>query len=281
MPSVRSDRGVNAARPATRHHEVVSVAYDAGDRIPVRPAVDPNAHPTLVTNVRRSEESHRVLVDQRLLQPGGHREPDRDVLGAVMVRIHLGEDLSHPPGELAPGDLLGDPGQREADAPQAFDGAVFCLRARPFERMLPGIRRPGGQRSRTCGAGHGVEVPGGFAGCHQKTTTVARSAGSAFDGLVAITPVMYYTQRMALAQSKLTAQGQISVPAKVRRKLGVGPGSVLEWDEDGDRVVVRRAGRYSSEEIHRKLFAETPKSRSLAELKEGIRRHMRKRHARG
>jgi antitoxin PrlF len=92
---------------------------------------------------------------------------------------------------------------------------------------------------------------------------------------------MYYTQRMALAQSKLTAQGQISVPAKVRRKLGVGPGSVLEWDEDGDRVVVRRAGRYSSEEIHRKLFAETPKSRSLAELKEGIRRHIRKRHARG
>jgi AbrB family looped-hinge helix DNA binding protein len=92
---------------------------------------------------------------------------------------------------------------------------------------------------------------------------------------------MYYTQRMALAQSKLTSQGQISVPAKVRRKLGVGPGSVLEWDEDGDRVVVRRAGRYSSEEIHRKLFAETPKARSLAELKEGIRRHIRKRHARG
>ncbi|MGN6730352.1 MAG: AbrB/MazE/SpoVT family DNA-binding domain-containing protein, partial [Candidatus Binatia bacterium] len=36
---------------------------------------------------------------------------------------------------------------------------------------------------------------------------------------------------MALAQSKVTAQGQISVPAEVRRKLGIGPGSVLEWDE--------------------------------------------------
>ncbi|PYP88846.1 MAG: hypothetical protein DMF61_05625 [Blastocatellia bacterium AA13] len=35
---------------------------------------------------------------------------------------------------------------------------------------------------------------------------------------------------MVLAQSKLTAQGQISVPAEVRRKLGLGPGSVLEWD---------------------------------------------------
>ena len=86
---------------------------------------------------------------------------------------------------------------------------------------------------------------------------------------------------MALAHSKVTSQGQISVPAGVRRKLGLGPGSVLEWDEDGERIVVRRAGRYSSEEIHRQLFAAAPQRRRITELKEGIRRHMRKRHARG
>jgi AbrB family looped-hinge helix DNA binding protein len=86
---------------------------------------------------------------------------------------------------------------------------------------------------------------------------------------------------MVLAQSKVTAQGQISVPAEVRRRLGVRPGSLLEWDEDGERIVVRRAGRYTSEKIHQRLFPKAPKPRSLAELKEGIRRHMRKRHARG
>jgi AbrB family looped-hinge helix DNA binding protein len=59
---------------------------------------------------------------------------------------------------------------------------------------------------------------------------------------------------MALAHSKLTAQGQISVPAKVRHKLGIGPGSVLEWDEDGDQIVVRRAAGYTSEDIHGALF---------------------------
>lgn len=59
---------------------------------------------------------------------------------------------------------------------------------------------------------------------------------------------------MALATSKLTAQGQTSVPAKIRRKLGLAPGSVIEWEEDGERVVVRRAGAYSSEEIHEALF---------------------------
>jgi len=86
---------------------------------------------------------------------------------------------------------------------------------------------------------------------------------------------------MAIAHSKVTAQGQISVPAEVRRKLGIVPGSVLEWDEYEDGMLVRRAGRYSSEDVHRALFPEKPPlTRSIAEMKEGVRRHARKRHAR-
>ncbi|MEO6029489.1 MAG: AbrB/MazE/SpoVT family DNA-binding domain-containing protein [Candidatus Binatia bacterium] len=85
---------------------------------------------------------------------------------------------------------------------------------------------------------------------------------------------------MALAKSKLTAQGQISVPAEVRRRLGVGPGSVLEWDENDGNIVVRRVGRFSSDEIHRSLFAKSPRARTLASLKAGIRRAIRERHGR-
>lgn len=85
---------------------------------------------------------------------------------------------------------------------------------------------------------------------------------------------------MALAYSKLTAQGQISVPTEVRRRLGIGPGSVLEWEEDGERMVVRRAGRYTSEDVHQALFEETPEPRTLEELKEGVRRYVKSRHAR-
>ncbi len=67
----------------------------------------------------------------------------------------------------------------------------------------------------------------------------------------------------------------------VRRKLGVGPGSVLEWEEAGNQIVVRRAGRFSSAEIHQTLFgARTPERRSLDQLKDGIRRYARKRYAR-
>lgn len=86
---------------------------------------------------------------------------------------------------------------------------------------------------------------------------------------------------MAIAHSKLTAQGQISVPAEIRRKLGVGPGSVLEWDEDEDQIVVRRAGRYTSEDLHHAAFPDgAPAPRTLDDLKEGIRRYTRTRHAR-
>jgi len=85
---------------------------------------------------------------------------------------------------------------------------------------------------------------------------------------------------MGLPQSKVTAQGQISVPAEIRRKLGIGPGSVLEWDEEGERIVVRKAGRYSSEDIHRAVFEKSPRRRALGELREAIRRHLRAKHAR-
>jgi len=86
---------------------------------------------------------------------------------------------------------------------------------------------------------------------------------------------------MALAQSKVTAQGQISVPIEVRRKLGIGPGSILEWDEDGDRIVVRHSGRFTSQEIHRALFPErAPESRTVEDMKDGIRRRARARYAR-
>jgi AbrB family looped-hinge helix DNA binding protein len=80
---------------------------------------------------------------------------------------------------------------------------------------------------------------------------------------------------MSLSRTKLTAQGQISVPAEIRRRLAVDPGSVLEWDDDGENIVVRRVERYSSEEVHQVLFAKPPKARDRDELKQAIHHHAR------
>ena len=86
---------------------------------------------------------------------------------------------------------------------------------------------------------------------------------------------------MTIAHSRLTSQGQVSVPAEVRRRLGLGPGSVLEWEEDGERIVVRRSGRYSSAEMNAVLFpAGAGATRSTKDLKAGIRAHVKRRHAR-
>ena len=86
---------------------------------------------------------------------------------------------------------------------------------------------------------------------------------------------------MKLAQSRLTSQGQVSVPAEVRKRLGLGPGSIIEWDAEGDRVVVRKGHRYTSEDVHKSLFPEgSPRKKTLEELKDGLRRNVAKRRAR-
>lgn len=86
---------------------------------------------------------------------------------------------------------------------------------------------------------------------------------------------------MPLAHSKLTAQGQISVPAGIRKKLGIGPGSILEWDEMNEEVIVRKAGQHTLEDVHDALFPQgRPKRISSASVKEGIKAHLRQKYAR-
>ena len=85
---------------------------------------------------------------------------------------------------------------------------------------------------------------------------------------------------MAIAHSKITAQGQISVPAEIRKKLGLGPGSVLEWKEKSGEVIVRKMGRHTSAEVHDALFGRDSKPTAKVNVKKAIRQHIRQRHAR-
>ncbi|MEP6836152.1 MAG: AbrB/MazE/SpoVT family DNA-binding domain-containing protein [Gemmatimonas sp.] len=87
---------------------------------------------------------------------------------------------------------------------------------------------------------------------------------------------------MTPPRSKLTSQGQVSIPAEIRRKLGLDPGAVVEWDEDEDgRVSLRRAGRFTSEDMHQALFPQRPvKATTVAAMDEGMRQHIQSRRAR-
>ena len=90
---------------------------------------------------------------------------------------------------------------------------------------------------------------------------------------------------MQKVQTKLTSQGQVSVPAAVRSFLHLMPGSVLVWSQDGDRIVVDRAKRHSTAEVHQALFADQPPAgvpaKSLAELKQGLKQGIGQRMQRG
>ena len=85
---------------------------------------------------------------------------------------------------------------------------------------------------------------------------------------------------MARTESKITSQGQISIPAHIRQKLGLVPGSKVEWCDEGGDVIVRRASKYSSQDIHDALFTASSHPHSVDEMDEGISVHLRQKHAR-
>ena len=81
-------------------------------------------------------------------------------------------------------------------------------------------------------------------------------------------------------ESKITSQGQVSVPAPIRQKLGLAPGSKVQWCVHGEEVLVRRATTHTSREIHDALFATRPEPHTVEDMKDGISRHLREKHAR-
>ena len=64
-------------------------------------------------------------------------------------------------------------------------------------------------------------------------------------------PMVIMGRNMIIATSRVTNQGQISVPAEVRKDLGIRAGTELIWDrnEDGDYTV--RPKRLALADLHR------------------------------
>jgi antitoxin PrlF len=55
---------------------------------------------------------------------------------------------------------------------------------------------------------------------------------------------------MLVAISKVTSQGQISVPAEVRKELGIRPGTELVWDRMENGAYMVRPKRATLADVH-------------------------------
>ena len=79
---------------------------------------------------------------------------------------------------------------------------------------------------------------------------------------------------MARTESTITSQGLVSIPSRIREKLGLVPGSKVQWCEEGDDVVVRRVSKKSSKTIYEALFPVPPQPHSVDEMDAGIAAHL-------
>ncbi len=86
---------------------------------------------------------------------------------------------------------------------------------------------------------------------------------------------------MSTETSRVTSQGQISVPAAIRRRFGIVPGTVLEWFElDGQLCV--RAKQLALDDVNERLRPFVKGKRvSTSELREAKTRHATEKAARG
>jgi len=74
---------------------------------------------------------------------------------------------------------------------------------------------------------------------------------------------------MDLGHSRITNQGQTSVPAQVRKRFGLGPGSTLAWEEVDGQLVLKPV-QYSLSDFASLLPPPPVRPVSLEEMEQAI-----------
>lgn len=61
---------------------------------------------------------------------------------------------------------------------------------------------------------------------------------------------------MSLAQSRITAEGQVSIPVSVMRQFGLAPGELITWNTLEGHLILEKAGQYSLVDVQRPQAAQ-------------------------
>ena len=84
---------------------------------------------------------------------------------------------------------------------------------------------------------------------------------------------------MSLAQSRITAQGQVSIPVGVMKQFGLAPGEVISWDDLEGHLVIQKTGQFSLEDVQKALKLPKDIHKTDDEIREGIKAGMRAKYA--
>lgn len=84
---------------------------------------------------------------------------------------------------------------------------------------------------------------------------------------------------MSIARSKITAQGQVSIPVSVMRQFGLAPGEIINWMTLEGHLTIEKAGQYSLADVQEVLKLPKGLRKSDGEIREGIKARIRTKHA--
>ena len=69
-------------------------------------------------------------------------------------------------------------------------------------------------------------------------------------------------------KATVSQKGQITIPKRIRDRLGIRPGEVLDFDEEGGRLVARKAGgRDRVAELYGSLALDEPVDEFVSRLR--------------
>lgn len=84
---------------------------------------------------------------------------------------------------------------------------------------------------------------------------------------------------MSIAQSKITAQGQVSIPVSVMRQFGLAPGEIINWMTLEGHLIIEKAGQYLLADVQEVIKLPKGLCKSDGEIREGIKARIRTKHA--
>ena len=83
---------------------------------------------------------------------------------------------------------------------------------------------------------------------------------------------------MGMSSATITSKGQVTIPKKVRDKLHLKPGDIINFEIESSNSVRITSAKRSPSEAYGILFREDQKAYTVEEMNEGIEEYIRKKY---